>query len=150
MKCLNWVQFKRVAKLGNVERSGNHVSASYRHLKMIGHRLVNTLHKINGRVTLCQLLFHLIRVRLMHQQNSKGELPIPACPTGLLVVIFQGRGSLKVHHQSNIRFINTHSKGIGRHHYANPVMYPFLLSFFLFIRLKPRMKEGGRQLVFVE
>src|SRR5208283_3932667 len=48
------------------------------------------------------------------QEEAFGRFPVPACPSGFLVIGFEGLGEIVVDHEAYIRLVDPHAERDGR------------------------------------
>ena len=87
----------------------------------IGHDLLQQLHAhflfCNGFAL--QELLELVDVLVAVKCNATPFSPISPCTACLLVIAFKGLGHVVVNDKPNIRLVNAHAKGDGRHNHIH-------------------------------
>ena len=73
-------------------------------------------------------LTHPLDIRRIPQENCKTSLSVTASPAGLLEICLGTVRDIEMHHESDIRLVNTHSECIGTHHHPYLVLLPLFLS----------------------
>ena len=84
------------------------------------------------------------------QGDCTGLFPVPAGSSGFLKIFLQRMGHVEMNDQTDIRLVNTHSEGIGRHHYAADASLPAGLSGCFFFPCQSGMETFRCDVVMLQ
>ncbi len=84
---------------------------------------------------------HILR---REQQDTLGILTVTPGASRLLIVVLHTLGHVVMDNKPDVRLVNSHTKGIGRHHYRRPVIDKIILILLAGLIVDSCMVTGHR------
>ncbi len=128
-----------------IPETGRGLAVSFHNLKPVGVPLTNqfdvlSVHFLKTLLLKQELIDHHILRR--EQQDTLGILTVTPGASRLLIVVLHTLGHVVMDNKPDVRLVNSHTKGIGRHHYRRPVIDKIILILLPYIAVDPRMVTG--------
>ena len=138
------------AELIDVEREGAASSVSHGHLVIEVDVFVNLSDVAFFGEGVANPLFECDFIAGTEQQYGIGFHAVSSCSSGFLKVGFGRVGHIGMDNQAHVRFVNSHTKGIGGYHYTEFSFQPGFLSGIFGLIIKSGMIKSGCDVVVVQ
>ena len=139
-----FLQMEVLAELVNIQLEHPSRACIVRNLKEDVHLLINVFYVLQGRERHVFQLLQTGNVIAVPEQHGVRRLAVAAGASRLLEVGFRGVRHIGMDHESDVRLVDSHSKGVGAHHHAGFAGFPVLLPFRPQDWSQPGVIEGGR------
>ena len=138
------------AELIDIEREGAASSVSHRHLVIEVDVFVNFADVTFFGKRIAYPLFECDFIAGTEQQYGIGFHAVSSCSSGFLKVGFGRVGHIGVDNHVHVRFVNSHTKGVGGYHYTEFSFQPSFLSGIFGLIIESGMIKSGCDVVAVQ